>query len=120
MWNHPFQQMGRMIFVIHFDKDTRVITVTPEGEIDHCLAESMRNAVDAAILTSTARLLVFDLTDVPFMDSSGIGMLIGRYKLMKKRGGNVRVRGMREQVSRVFRMSGLGHIIANEERTEQS
>jgi len=38
---------------------------------------------------------------------------------MKRRGGSVRVRGMREQVNRIFRMSGLGQIIANEERMEK-
>ncbi len=45
-------------------------------------------------------------------------MMIGRYKFMKRRGGGVRVRGMRQPVERVFRMSGLGQIIKNEERTE--
>jgi len=105
--------------MIQFDEETQVITVTPEGELDHFLAEGMRNAIDAVILRNNARLLVFDMTDVGFMDSSGIGMLIGRYKLMKRRGGSVRVRGMREQVNRIFRMSGLGQIIANEERMEK-
>ena len=99
-----------------FDEASKVITVSPTGELDHFLAENMRNAIDAQVIRSGARILVFDMSDITLMDSSGIGMLIGRYKFMKRRGGKVRVRGMERQVERVFKMSGLNQIIANEER----
>ena len=56
------------------------------------------------------------MTNTVFMDSSGIGMLIGRYKLMKRMNGRVAVKGMHENVMRIFRMSGLNQIINYEER----
>lgn len=99
-----------------FDEASRVLTVSPTGEIDHCRAEGMRNSIDAAVIKTGARILMFDMSEVSLMDSSGIGMLIGRYKFMKRRGGRVRVTGMDCQVERIFRMSGLGQIIAGEER----
>lgn len=102
--------------MLKFDDASRALTVSPEGELDHFMAEHMRNSIDAMVLKTGAKLLVFDMNDVKFMDSSGIGMLIGRYKLMKRRGGCVRVRGMSEQVARIFVMSGLNQIIADEER----
>ena len=104
--------------MVQFDDVSRVLTVAPQGELDHCMAERIRNTIDATVLKTDAKVVVFDLSEVGFMDSSGIGMMIGRYKFMKRRGGGVRVRGMRQPVERVFRMSGLGQIIKNEERTE--
>ena len=104
--------------MLQFDDVSRVLTVAPQGELDHCMAERIRNTIDATVLKTDAKVVVFDLSGVGFMDSSGIGMMIGRYKFMKRRGGGVRVRGMRQPVERVFRMSGLGQIIKNEERTE--
>ncbi len=105
--------------MLQFDDVSRVLTVVPQGELDHCMAERIRNTIDATVLKTDAKVVVFDLSEVGFMDSSGIGMMIGRYKFMKRRGGGVRVRGMRQSVERVFRMSGLGQIIKNEERTER-
>ena len=104
--------------MLQFDDVSRVLTVAPQGELDHCMAERIRNTIDATVLKTDAKVVVFDLSEVGFMDSSGIGMMIGRYKFMKRRGGGVRVRGMRQPVERVFRMSGIGQIIKNEERTE--
>ena len=104
--------------MLQFDDVSRVLTVAPQGELDHCMAERIRNTIDATVLKTDSKVVVFDLSEVGFMDSSGIGMMIGRYKFMKRRGGGVRVRGMRQPVERVFRMSGLGQIIKNEERTE--
>ena len=104
--------------MLQFDDVSRVLTVAPQGELDHCMAERIRNTIDATVLKTDAKVVVFDLSEVGFMDSSGIGMMIGRYKFMKRRGGGVRVRGMRQPVERVFRMSGLGQISKNEERTE--
>lgn len=100
-----------------YDEASKVLTVSPSGELDHFLAENMRNTIDATVIRSGAKILVFDMSEISLMDSSGIGMLIGRYKFMKKRGGKVRVRGMDRQVERIFKMSGLNQIIANEERT---
>ena len=105
--------------MMSYDEASHTLTVLPQGELDHCVAESMRNTVDASVIQNGAKMIVFDMSDVAFMDSSGIGMLIGRYKFMKKRGGKVRVRGMNPQVERIFKMSGLHQIIANEERTEK-
>ena len=104
--------------MLQFDDVSRVLTVAPQGELDHCMAERIRNTIDATVLKTDAKVVVFELSEVGFMESSGIGMMIGRYKFMKRRGGGVRVRGMRQPVERVFRMSGLGQIIKNEERTE--
>lgn len=102
--------------MIRYDDDTKTLTVCPAGELDQHMAETIRNTIDSEILKAAPKTLLFDLSEIPFMDSSGIGMLIGRYKLMKRMNGQVEVTGMREPVQRIFRMSGLNQIMKVRER----
>ena len=80
-------------------------------EIDHHSAKAIRESIDDAMKTSGARKLVMDFSGVGFMDSSGIGMMIGRYKTMVRRGGSVAVRPGGRQVDRLMELSGLYQII---------
>lgn len=102
--------------MIRYDQDTKTLIVCPSGELDQHMAEKIRNTIDSEILKRGAKTLIFDMNEIPFMDSSGIGMLIGRYKLMKRMNGQVEVTGMKENVFRIFRMSGLGQIMKVNER----
>lgn len=85
------------------------------GEIDHCCAQKLREEIEGALADRAIRRLIMDFSRVTFMDSSGIGMLIGRYKTMADRSGVVFARGMQPSVSRLFRMAGLHRIIAEQE-----
>ena len=82
------------------------------GEIDHCVASSLRGEIEALLQDATIRSLWLDFTDVSFMDSSGVGMIIGRYKTMKARGGSVHACGMHPPVDRLFHLAGLHRIIS--------
>lgn len=84
------------------------------GEIDHCNAGKMRKDIEEKLQDHTIRKLILDFSHVSFMDSSGIGMLIGRYKTMSERGGSVSAREMQPSVCRLFRMAGLHRIIAEQ------
>jgi len=91
------------------------LTVYLHGEIDHCSAERLRKEIENHLRDQSIEQLMLDFSHVTFMDSSGIGMLIGRYKTMAERGGSVSARGMQPSVSRLFRMAGLHRIIAEQE-----
>ena len=91
------------------------LTVYLNGEIDHCCAERLRKEIETHLRDRSVQKLLLDFSHVTFMDSSGIGMLIGRYKTMAERGGSVSARGMQPSVSRLFRMAGLHRIIAEQE-----
>ena len=65
------------------------LTVHLCGEIDHCAAEGLRNEIEMQIVRQNAKRLILDFSQVTFMDSSGVGMIIGRYKTMHARGGSV-------------------------------
>ena len=80
-------------------------------EIDHLSAERLRGQIDAAFDKSSCRHMVLDFSSVNFMDSSGIGMIIGRYKNAEKRGGHLALAAMNNEMGRLFQISGLAKII---------
>ena len=86
----------------------KTLTVKPFGEMDQSCSEQLRYEIDSTIdsypeLTS----IVFDLSQVSFMDSSGIGILLGRYRLMTARGGRIAIREPRENIVRILRIAGI-------------
>lgn len=88
-----------------------VLTVCLSGEIDHCVCESLRGEIEALLRDAGITKLVFDFSDVTFMDSSGVGLIIGRYKTMHARGGVASASGLHPPVDRLFRLAGLHRII---------
>ncbi len=93
--------------VIRMDVSPQVMTVWLSGELDHHAAHSLREQVDAAIERSVASVLRLDFSGVTFMDSSGIGLIMGRYRLMTARGGRLLVVGASERLLRVMKLAGL-------------
>ncbi len=84
-----------------------VLIVYVRKEVDHHLARQIRQQVDLLIDQGGVRHLVMDFHGVNFMDSSGIGMIMGRYKKLKFFGGKLTVSGVNPEVERIFSMSGL-------------
>lgn len=87
------------------------MTVILEGELDHHSAERMRTELESLIASPHVKHLVLDLGKLSFMDSSGIGVVLGRYKTLARRGGSVAVRSPNAHVDRIFAMSGLYQIV---------
>ena len=82
-----------------------------KGELDHCSAQSIRRELDALIGEPGVKTLILDLQDMTFMDSSGIGVILGRYRTLRERGGGVAVKNMNPQVEKVFTLSGMRQVI---------
>ena len=83
------------------------------GELDHHRAEGIRAKLDGAFDKSACRHIVFDFSKVTFMDSSGIGMVIGRYKKAEERGGKCAIVGMNGEMMRLYKISGLQKIVGS-------
>ena len=77
------------------------------GEIDHHKARSMRETIDSAAERNNPTVLYLDFGGVTFMDSSGIGLIMGRYRTMKLLGGEVRVLNIPPSMERMVELSGL-------------
>jgi len=77
------------------------------GEIDHHSAKELRTELDSYIITFQPELLIIDLSDVSFMDSSGVGLIIGRQKLIRQFGGNTEVKNPRPHIKRLLQLAGV-------------
>lgn len=91
------------------EADTIRIKV-PE-ELDHSNSADIRRVADAGIYSGKARNVEFDFSDTSFMDSSGIGMIMGRYRLVDPLGGKVIIKGARGNIERIIKLSGLHKIV---------
>lgn len=96
---------------IFYQKMDKQLIVELTEEIDHHVAEKIRRKVDDEITRYIPRKTIFDFSRVTFMDSAGIGMLIGRYKMMKLIGGSLEIVNIRHTVRRILEMSGINKII---------
>ena len=81
------------------------------GEIDHHNAALIRESVDIEIKRLRTKELIFDFSQLEMMDSSGIGILMGRLKLMQQTGGRTVVSGAPEYIEKIITLSGLGSLI---------
>jgi len=81
------------------------------GELDNHTASFAKQDLDSIIERSTSTNYIFDMEKLKFMDSSGIGILLGRYRAIKNRGGNLFVRNINPQIDKVFRVSGLYQVL---------
>ena len=88
-----------------------VMFVELNGELDHHTSEQVRNKLNHVMETGNIEHAVFNLKRLDFMDSSGIGIILGRYNLLKERGGSVFVIGLNPTISNVFKLSGLTKIL---------
>ena len=91
----------------------RLIVHIP-AEVDHCFADAVRDEVDRRLQTEDIRQLTFDFQNTEFMDSSGIGLLMGRYKLMRALGGTVNITNAGERIQKILVLSGIHKIIPME------
>jgi len=103
---------------VDITNDSRILIVKISGDIDHHTSEDIRMKAEKELSKLNCRDMIFDFTDVSFMDSSGIGMIIGRYKSLDKLGGKVAVSNINKSVFRIFEMSGLHKIIATFDTVE--
>ncbi|HAX74019.1 MAG TPA: anti-sigma F factor antagonist [Firmicutes bacterium] len=88
-----------------------VLFVNLSGELDHHTADQLRSRLNSVMTESHIKHIVFNLKHLDFMDSSGIGIILGRYNQLKAVNGSVMVVGLKPLVKKVFELSGLTQII---------
>ncbi|MCI8586649.1 MAG: anti-sigma factor antagonist [Lachnospiraceae bacterium] len=76
-------------------------------ELDHHRTEEIRREIDRIVSSRPVEEVEFDFSRTAFMDSAGIGMLIGRYKIMKALNGGIRLSHMNRQIQRILSLSGV-------------
>lgn len=94
-----------------YNENERKLLIKYDGEIDHHTCLEVAKRTDDMIRKYLPLKVVFDFENVEFMDSSGIGMLLGRYKQLIRFGGKAEMKNLNGDVKRIFTMSGIFKII---------
>ena len=97
--------------MIKIEVKSNIMVVTITGDLDHHNAEYIRKKIDHEMLQQSVRGLVFDFSKLTFMDSSGIGVVMGRYKQVRCQNGETAMVQCPERVRKIFEMSGIFKIM---------
>lgn len=92
---------------IHYDTDSAQLLVFLDGELDHHRSAVLRNEIDTAVYAHMPETLILNFQNVTFMDSSGIGLIMGRYKLIQPMGAELIIQKPSPYISRVLRLAGM-------------
>ncbi len=90
-----------------FYEEDKLLVFTITEEIDDCSVQKIRRIADYEIERYMPKRIVFDFDCVTFMDSAGIGMIIGRYKFASMIGATLEIRNLNASVKKIFEMSGI-------------
>ncbi|MGI5892046.1 MAG: STAS domain-containing protein [Bacillota bacterium] len=102
-----------MLFSLELIKDGLFVRL--EGEFDLLVADKLRDEINKALKKSAARHLILDFSKLTFIDSSGLGVILGRYRQLAPMGGKVTIIGSNSQVYKILELSGLTRVITVEE-----
>ncbi|MBQ2135587.1 MAG: anti-sigma factor antagonist [Clostridia bacterium] len=84
-----------------------VVTAYLGGELDHHSAKEMREEIDSAVELNMPTLLILDFKDISFMDSSGIGLVMGRYRNLQKSGAQMHITNIPQGIYKVMKLAGM-------------
>ncbi len=87
------------------------VTISVSGEIDHHNAAVLRLEADEVIQSKLAPNVRLDFNDVTFMDSSGIGFVLGRYRIVDSYGGNIEVVNLSGRLYSMMKLAGLEKLV---------
>lgn len=102
-----------------YQANDNVLEIKMVGEIDHHSAVSVRADMDALIFERRPKKLVLDLSEISFMDSSGLGLIMGRYSLVRELGGTLLLRSPTAAVTKILALAGMERIIKIERAFEE-
>ena len=93
-----------------------VVTAYLSGELDHHTAKEMRETVDSAIELNMPSLLILNFEGITFMDSSGIGLVMGRYRNLMKSGAELHITGTPPAIYKMMKLAGIERLAKLESR----
>jgi len=100
-----------VIVNLEFIESGQELKIKLKGELDHHSADETRDIIDEKIKDEKYNKIIIDFQKLDFIDSSGIGFVIGRYKVIRKRNGVIEIINANKKVRRILDMSGIGKII---------
>ena len=106
--------------IVEFNRQNKELIFKLTEDVDQHTVEKIRRKMDNEIKGYVPRKVIFDFSNIAFMDSAGIGMVLGRYKLTKMLNGNLEIVNVNKSMKKIFDMSGVSRIInvIEEEKNE--
>lgn len=105
---------------LKFDRQDKTLIISLSGELDHHSAEEVRVKIDDRIDRDNIENIILNFSGVTFMDSSGIGAVVGRYKKIANKGGKLFVAAANKNINRVFELAGLYKVIKNYDTVDEA
>lgn len=109
-----------MCLIFDFEKRGNALCVRLKGELDHHSADDLREKLTTLIETEDIHHLILNLGQLDFMDSSGLGVILGRYNQIKTRNGEMFICAVSSTVGKMFEMSGMYKIIRSVSSEEEA
>ena len=94
-----------------YKKEDKQLIFKMNEDIDECLVQKIRRKLDNEIERYMPKEVIFDFNNVAFMDSAGIGLIIGRYRRANMLGGTIEIANVTDSIKKVLELSGLLKII---------
>ena len=96
------------------------LVVALDGEIDHHAAKEVRESLDRMITQMRPKVLCLELSGINFMDSSGLGLVLGRYRRISESGGRMLLRNPSARTEKLLRMAGVDKLMRIEKKEENA
>lgn len=101
--------------IVEYEKTDKQLIFSLTEDVDQHTSEQIRRKMDNEIKRYIPRKVIFDFSNISFMDSAGIGMVLGRYKLVKMLDGELEIINVNKSMKKIFDMSGVSRIITIKE-----
>ncbi len=108
-WENKYKK-GEDDMPVRVEVGEEIVAVFLTGEIDHHNAGKIREKIDHDVERAMPQILRMDFGGVEFMDSSGIGLVLGRYKLMQDLNGRLELCNLPGHIKKVMRLAGIDHL----------
>ncbi len=99
-----------MVERVSFYKEGQSLIAGILCDLDHHVAKGVREAIDKKVFENQPRVLVLDFSGVSFMDSSGIGLILGRAEVCRAVGARVSITGLNPHLSKLIALSGIDRV----------
>ena len=90
------------------------------GDVDTLVCPSYKNRLETLIEENKYKKVIMDFSNVSFIDSSGLGLILGRYNQLKKRNGNLYMTGVNKQTEKIFNIAGIWTIMDKYDSLDQA
>lgn len=97
--------------MVNIEYENDILTANLIGEIDHHSAVQIREEIDESIKNYEPKKIILNFERVGFMDSSGIGLVMGRYKLASSINADLKITGMSNHIKKVMMLAGLSKLV---------